>query len=454
MTPARSASFTPVFVLPRLVALLAILGPAGAGPAGADPAADAPAAPRVAEWNQFRGPYRSGVSEETGLLDAWPEGGPAILWKRAIGEGFSGIAVSGGKLFTLDSAGEIEYLVAFVGATGEELWRTPIGDTFHESFGNGPRSTPTVVGDVVYALGAKGRLLAARAADGETIWQVELQGRYPIVDPQALAAMAPTAAGPQLPLFGYAGSPLVEGELIVLHTGAGHGRSLVALDKRTGEERWAALDDEISYSSPVALDLAGRRQLVVVSGASLVGLSLAGEVLWRHPWAITASQPLQVGDDRLFVSTVNDVGALLLQVVAGDGALTPVEGWRNRRMKNAWNSSIVLGDHIYGFDNATLRCVAVADGDLLWAERGFGQGNLVVAGDLAVVLSDLGEVFLVKLRPEGAEVKGSVQVLAGRSWTPPTLAGGVLYLRNHTEMAAVRLADAAAPSSSSQGEAP
>jgi len=436
---------TPRAILPAL-ACVWLLGALPAPPVAADAAdaADAGVAEAAlpeGEWHQFRGPDRSGRSAETGLLRGWPEGGPPVLWERELGEGFSGVSVSGNRLYTLFAAGETEYLGCFRTGDGEELWRLELGEKFHEQFGNGPRSTPTLDGDTVFALSARGRLLAADATTGEVRWRIELQDRYPIREPQVLLALTPTGPGPQLPVFGYAGSPLVVDDLLVVEAGAGGGRSFIALDKSTGEEVWTALDSEVGYSSPTLMHLGGRRQVIVLAAEEIVSLDDAtGKVLWRHPWAATNTQPLFVPPDRIFVSTANDVGAMLIRVrVTGDGFETE-ELWRTRRLKNAWNSSIVLDGHVYGFDNSTLRCVSIESGELIWAQRGLGQGTLIFADGRALLLSDRGKLFVAELAPEGYQELGSMQVLdGGRTWTQPTLADGVLYLRNHEELVAVDL---------------
>lgn len=387
-------------------------------------------------WNQFRGPDRSGISSETGLLRQWPETGPKELWRRPLGEGFSGISVVGERFCTLFATGEEEFLACFRTQDGEELWRLPMGETFHEPFGNGPRATPTLEGGRVYALAAKGRLVAADLATGEELWRRELHQDYTIRDPQTyVPAMA--QPGPQLPLYGYSGSPLVEGGRVIVETGAGHGKSIVAFDQDTGQEAWSTGDHEIGYSSPIAVTVAGERQILALPGRSIVALSPDGEMLWTHEWHLNPSQPIFVPPNRVMVSTIDDRGALLLEIHPPGHTPRVETVWQVRRLKNSWNSSIVYQGTVYGFDNATLRAVDLASGELLWAARGLGQGNLILADGLLFGLGDRGKLALVKPSPEGYHELGTAQVLEGRTWTPPTLADGVLYLRNHEEMLAL-----------------
>ena len=423
LTPAAQESSRFFFCL---LLATALSGPSSASSADAERG-----------WNQFRGPSRSGVSTEVDLLRTWPPQGPPILWKKPIGEGFSAISVAGSKLFTVFAEGEQEYLAAFRAADGQELWRLEIGGKFRENFGNGPRSTPTWSAGALFVLGSSGRLVAAREEDGQLLWQVDLTQSFPITASQSLVAMAPTPPGPQLPVFGYTTSPLLIDDLVVVQTGAGDGRSVAAFDRRSGEPRWSALDDEIGYSSPLRIDLAGQLQILVLTGADVVALSLQGAELWRFPWAPTPSQPLFLPPGKIFVSTVNEVGAKLLQVRRTSAGFEPEVVWENPRFRNNWNSSVFHEGRIYGFDNATFRCMDAASGEFCWSHRGLGQGTLILSDGLLFVLSDRGELFVAEATPDAFEEKGRVQVLSGRSWTAPVLSDGVVYLRNHQEMAAV-----------------
>lgn len=388
-------------------------------------------------WAQFRGPARSGATADGALARHWPESGPEILWKRSIGQGFSAPTVVGDKLYTVFAEGETEFLAAFSAATGDELWRREIGASFQENFGNGPRSTPTWSRGILYVLGSSGRLLAARAEDGSVSWQIELTETFPILESQALVAMAPTLPGPQLPVFGYTSSPLLVDDLVIVQTGAGSGRSVAAFDRASGAARWSALDDEIGYASPIEIEIDGQRQVLVLTGADLVALSLEGQELWRFPWAPTPSQPIFVAPDRILVSTVNEVGAKLLKIHHTDGTYRPEVLWENPRFRNNWNSSVLHEGKVYGFDNATFRCLDVETGEFCWSHRGLGQGTVIVADGLLFPFSDQGELFLAEASAEGFETSGSLQVLTGRSWTAPVLAGGVVYVRNQEEMAAI-----------------
>ena len=398
------------------------------------------AEPGTGDWIQFLGPSRSGVASAVELTSQFPAEGPTVRWRIPVGEGFSGIVRQGDHIYTQLAEGDEEFLAAFRFADGEEVWRLPLGGKFVENFGNGPRATPTLDGDLVFGLGSKGRLVAAQRSDGTVLWQRELAQEFRITVPQKLPAVSVTPGEEHLPVFGYSASPLVVGGLVIVQAGATAGKSILALDRSTGEERWTALDDEVGYSSPTLVELVGQRQILVLTGDHLASLTLDGSTLFHQPWPITTSQPVLLGGDRIFLSTVNDVGAQVFEVHAGDAGLELRPGWKERKMRNSWASSVLHHGAIYGFDNGTLRCLDAATGELHWAHRGLGQGTLILADDKLVVLGDRGSLHLVEATSEAYRELASGPILEGRSWTSPTLAGTTLLVRNHEEMVAVDLA--------------
>ncbi len=383
----------------------------------------------AADWPQIRGPQRDGISAETGLARSWPKEGPPVVWRRPIGDGFSGLSVVGARLYTMDADAENEHVLALDTATGAEVWRRAVGPRFKEEFGDGPRSTPTVDGGTVYALGAAGRLVALQSADGKPLWEVDL----------------PTQLGSPVPIRGFTCSPLVVGDLLVLEAGTAAdkpGKALVALDRKTGKLRWSARDGDAGYSSPIAVTIGGLPQIVFArrAGAEVVALGLDGSVLWSHPGPPTViSLPLLVPPDRIYVSAGDDAGATLVRVKAKGKRATVERVWENRAMKNHFNTAVLVGDYLYGFDNATFKSISIATGDQGWAFRGLGKGALIAADGLLVALSDRGTLLLVAANPTAYTELGRFQALTGRSWTAPTLAGGRLYLRDQDEMVALDL---------------
>jgi outer membrane protein assembly factor BamB len=395
------------------------------------------------DWPQFRGVNRDGVSGETGLARTWPAEGPRLVWKRAIGEGYAGISVVGDRLYTMDSDGTTEYVLALEAATGKEVWRVPAGAKLVDSMGNGPRTTPTVDGGTVYAMGSHGRLLALKAADGTKVWEVDL----------------PQAFGAKRPNWGYSGSPLIDGELLILEVGGKENRGVVAFEKATGKVRWGALDGDPAYSSPVVMTIGGVKQYVVPrrAGSQTVALRPDGSVLWTHPgpFSVIASA-LFIPPDKVYVSGGDDAGAVLMRIKTAGGKATVEELWKTRTMKNHFNNAVLVGDHLYGFDNATFKSLSVATGEETWASRGLGKGSLLVADeDLLVVLSDRGTLLLVEATPAAYTELARFQAMEGKAWTAPTLANGRLYLRDEDEILALEMkpAGAAATSASARTDA-
>lgn len=385
------------------------------------------------DWPQFRGVNRDGVSAETDLPRSWPAEGPRVLWKRSIGEGYSGISVAGDRLYTMDSDGTVEYVLALEAGSGKEVWRVPAGPKLLDSMGNGPRTTPTLdggIGGTVYAMGSHGRLLALKAADGAKIWEVDL----------------PQAFGAKRPNWGYSGSPLIDGDLLILEVGGTDNRGVVAFEKATGKVRWGALDGDAAYSSPVLMTIGGIKQYVVPrrAGSQTVALRTDGSVLWTHPgpFSVIASA-LFIPPDKVYVSGGDDAGAVLMRIKTegGNPAVATVEElWKIRTMKNHFNNAVLVGDHLYGFDNATLKCLSVATGEQTWASRGLGKGSLLAAdGNLLIILSDTGTLLLAEANPGAYTELARFQAMEGKAWTAPALANGRLYLRDQDEIMALEM---------------
>lgn len=416
----KSSSCAPAFL-----ATFLILGAGPALAAGADPSTGA-------DWPQFRGLQQNGVSPEKGLLRSWPESGPMVVWKKPIGSGFSSMTAVGDAVYTMAAEGESEMAYRLRASDGEVVWRAPLGPLFPEVFGDGPRSTPIVEKDVVYLLSATGRLHALATKDGKRLWELDLVKEL----------------GSAIPGRGFGSSPLIDGDLLLLQAGGTEGRAVVALDKTTGKVRWSALQGEPGYPTPLAVTIDGVRQYVFVRTAEGDILSLLpdGKVHWQYAWKGGAiASPLFLPPNRIFASASEDVGSVLLEIGQADGKATVREVWANRLMKNHFSSSVLYEGHIYGFDNATLKCIVAETGEQRWVQRGYGKGSLVAADGLLYILSDQGQLILAEATPAGFREKGKVQVLPGRTWTAPALSHGRLYLRNDKEMIALDVRTPTAP---------
>ncbi|HKV06928.1 MAG TPA: PQQ-binding-like beta-propeller repeat protein [Thermoanaerobaculia bacterium] len=377
----------------------------------------------AADWPQFRGPNRDGVSRETGLLKSWPAGGPKVLWKAPAGEGFSHVVVAGGRVFTLYGLGSQEVAVAMDAASGKQVWKTPIDGKYSSDMGNGPRSTPTVDGGMVYALSANGKLVALNAANGKKAWERDLEDELDA----------------RIPGWGASTSPLVEGNLLLVDVGGSGNKSIVAFDKKTGKTVWTSQSDKAGYSAPIAITVGGVRQVIFFTGTSVVSVAPAtGKAFWRVPWRtdwdVNAAAPIFVAPDKLFISSGYGVGAALYKLKPN---APPEEIWKSRGMKNQFSSSVLHNGTIYGFDDTTFKAIDAATGKDLWRQRGLGHGSLILADGHLAVLSERGKLVLVEATPAAYKEKGSVEIHSGKCWTAPTLANGKLYVRNEEQLIAL-----------------
>lgn len=374
-----------------------------------------------ADWPQFRGPNRDGISPEAAVLKSWPASGPKVLWKAPLGEGYSQVVSAKGRLYTLAQQGEEQVAIAFDGATGKRLWRTRIDGEYNDGQGDGPRSTPTVDGDMVYALSAHGKLAALRTANGQVAWQHDLRAEY----------------GANPPQWGVSTSPLVEGKLLIVNVGGAGNKSIVAFDKTNGKVVWTSQGDGAGYSAPIAITVRGVRQVIVFTADAILSISPEdGRLFWRSGWKtdydVNAATPIFLAPDKLFVSSGYGTGSALLQINRTNVA----EVWRSRGMKNQFSSSVLHDGVLYGFDDATLKAIDAATGKERWKQRGFGHGSLILAGGHLIVLSDRGKLALVQATPEEYRELGNAQVIEGKCWTSPSLADGRLYVRNEEQLLA------------------
>ena len=395
---------------------------------------------RATEWPQWRGPNRDGVSDEVGLLKEWSSDGPKVLWKVPLGEGFSGISVSHGRVYTMFSKGNDEFVVCLDATDGQEIWRFRSDKNYHEGQGgNGPRATPTIDGDLLFTISAHGKLYALNATSGQEIWSHDLQKKF----------------GSKMPRWGFSTSPLIEGELLLVEVGGKGKKSIVAFNKNSGDVIWSSHKDKLGYSSPIAITVKGVRQIICFTGTKLVSLSPTdGTIYWQYPWKtgydVNAATPVFIPPDKVFISSGYDKGAAVLQmrvfvspdddraateqISADQGIVRIKEIWKNRKMKNQFASSVLHENYLYGFDNSILKCIEADTGEEQWKTRGFGKGTVILADGHLIILSDRGKLGLAEATPAGYIKKATAKVLSGLCWTVPTLANGKLYARNEEEM--------------------
>ena len=381
---------------------------------------------KAADWPQFRGPDGNGHSSETGILESWSEAGPEVLWRVPLGKGFSGISAVDGHLFTMFSDLGQELLAAYDADSGRELWRQRVDDHYRNQFGDGPRSTPTVSGELVFALGARGKLLAVEAESGKRIWSRDLVRDF----------------GAKVPGWGFSGSPLIDGRLLLVNVGGGGGRLLMAFDHLSGDVVWAGEAGIAGYSSPLLIEAAGFRQAVFFTGNRVVGVAVSdGSPLWSIPWKtrydVNAAMPVFVAPDQVLLSSGYGTGAAMIRLRSADGGVSTELSWSSRQFKNQFSSSVLVGDHLYGFDDSILRSIRASDGSSNWYARGFGHGSLFHVEGQLVVLGDKGRLALVAATPTEFVQKATTQLFTARSWTVPTLYRGRLFVRNERELLAL-----------------
>lgn len=379
----------------------------------------------AADWPQWRGTDRTDISKETGLLKSWPEGGPKVLWiNKDVGLGYSGYSIAGGKLFTLGLRGDDELLIAVDVKTGKELWATPVGPILKNNWGDGPRATPTVDGDMVFALSGTGALLAAKTADGKEVWKTNMRD-----------------FGGKTPGWGFCESVLVDDGKVICTPGGGQG-TLLALDKATGKKVWQSegWSDGAQYSSPIVATHNGKRQYIQLTMQNVAGVEAkTGKVLWKSAWpGKTAVIPTPIyKDGHVYIASGYGVGCKLVKLGA-DGTAENV--WENTNMVNHHGGVILVGDKLYGYsDKGGWTCQDFKSGDVTWAAKNLGKGAIHCADGMFYCLDEgSGTVALIEVSDKGWNEKGRFKLTpqterrskSGKIWTHPVVSDGKLYLRD------------------------
>jgi len=382
-------------------------------------------AAHAADWPQWRGPDRTDISKETGLLKEWPKEGPPKVWmSKEAGLGYSGFAVVGDTLYSMGAKDDKEFLFALDVNDGRLKWSSDVGPLLTNNWGDGPRATPTVDGDLLYVLNGKGNLVCANTSDGAIVWQ------------KTMAEL-----GGKTPNWGYCESVLIDGEKAVCTPGGKQG-ALAAFNKKTGEPIWQSKDfkEDAQYSSIIVADHNGKRQYIQLMQKKLVGIDAEnGNVLWVTDWVgRTAVIPTPIFHDGcVFITSGYGAGCKLVKLEPEQA----VDVYQNTNMKNHHGGVILVGDYLYGFsDGLGWVCQDFKTGEVKWNEKSqLGKGCLTCAdGMLYLVDEARGEVALIEASPEGYQEHGRFTLEpqttqrkpSGRIWTHPTIADGKLYLRD------------------------
>jgi outer membrane protein assembly factor BamB/enterochelin esterase-like enzyme len=387
----------------------------------------------ASDWARWLGPNHDGKAPGEGLFPD-ESFGLRVAWNRPLGVAYSGIAVAEGRAVTMFADGEVDWLTAVDAKTGEELWRYEIDAMYgaHDGSEGGPASMPVVDDGVVFALGAKGHLFAVRLDDGQEVWSQRID--------ETLGARAPS--------YGFATTPLVVGDLLFLQAGGTEGRSLVGLDKRTGEMLWSTGEDAVGYQSPILATLAGREQIVAVTNARVLGLApRSGEVLWSRAFGSEEGEdgyatPVLLGEDRFLLSGQQESDAYQLRKT--DDGFEVETLWTSRDLKQSLATPVLHADHLYGFSGEFLTCVDSSNGEKIWKSRPpGGRGLILVDGHLVIFAND-GSVVVVEASPEGYQEQARVKVSEAGTYTYPSFADGTFFVRNTKDFAGVTVGAAGA----------
>ncbi len=378
-------------------------------------------------WPQWRGPKRDDVSNETGLLKQWPADGPKVDWiYKEAGLGYSGFSVVGGKLFTMGSLDKVENVICLDAKSGKKLWASPLGEEYDNNWGNGPRGTPTVDGDKVYALSALGMLGCYNLADGKEVWKVSLQKDL----------------GGKLQGWGYTESPLVDGDKVICTPGGDKG-SMAALDKKTGKVLWQSSDvkDDAQYSSPIIVEFGGQKQYVNLLMKKVISVNPAdGKLLWDAEFngRVAVIPTLIYNDGQIFITAGYGAGCKSIKMLPGNKT---EEVYKDKAIGNHHGGVVLHKGNLYGHsESGGWTCQEFTSGKILWQEKGkLGKGATAFAdGHLYCVDEKSGAVVLLEATDKGyTEVsrftltpQTKLRKPEGRIWTHPVISDGHLYLRD------------------------
>lgn len=378
----------------------------------------------VEDWPQFLGPSRDGVFRGGALAKSWPKEGPPALWRKKIGQGFSGPVVAGEKLILFHRVGGEEVVECVKAKSGESEWRFAYPTGYKDDFGfdEGPRATPAIVGGRVYTFGADGELNCLDLQSGKKVWSQSMRERF----------------GAPKGFFGMACSPLVDGSSVYLNIGGAEGAGMVALDCETGELRWKSGKDEASYSSPAAAVLEGTPAIVFLTRMGVVGVDPRnGTERWRMDWrarmaaSVNAATPLIWGDS-IFVSASYDTGAGVLDVAGGKLR----KKWTSDdALSNHYSTSVRVGGSLFGFhgrqeSGQSFRCVDWKTGTVKWSHEPVSAGTVTAAGDILLLMLEDGRLLMAGVSEERFDRRAEAQLLGFGVRAYPALAGGLFYARS------------------------
>jgi outer membrane protein assembly factor BamB len=386
------------------------------------------------DWPQFLGPNRNGAYSGSALASDWPKEGPAKLWEKKTGQGFSGPVVAANRLILFHRINEAETVECLNATNGQSIWSANYPSGFRDEIraeDDGPRSTPLIVGNQVFTFGAEGMLNCWNFATGEKIWSIDAKSKF----------------GAPNGFFGIACSPLCEGNAVLLNIGGQHGAGIVAFDRATGNVLWKASGDEASYSSPMAATIHAKRYAFFLTRKHLCALEpVSGKMVFEFPWtpqiqaSVSAATPLVI-DDLIFISASYGAGAALLR-------------FRESGPEKIWSGDSILSNHyatavhhngfLYGFDGrqeqgCNLRCVELKTGKVRWSQNSFGAGTILLAGEQLLILTEKGQLIRARATPAEFKPDAQPQILPFMVRAYPALADGLFYARSRDKLVCLDL---------------
>lgn len=381
------------------------------------------------EWSQFRGPGRENKSAETGLLKSWPEDGPAVAWKfEETGEGYSSFSFADGKLITMGNIEDKECVLAINLSDGKQVWKTVSTDAYEQGRGNGPRGTPTIHGDKIYALGGAGELVCLMLDNGDVVWQKNILEEF---------------EGENIK-WGISESVLIDGDKLICTPGGKKG-TIVALNKNNGEVIWTSMipgEPQAAYCSAIAINVGGVRQYVTFTSSSVVGVRANdGEPLWGNKTSANHVANVSTAlfhQNLLFSASNYGTGGALLRLKTAGGKTRAKEVYATKKMKNHHGGMVLLDGHVYGTDQGILTCMQFKSGKVKWKER-TSKGSLTYAEDMLYFRSEKGPVHLIKATTKKFDSVSSFTPKEASDypkWTHPVVADGKLFIRDMHELVA------------------
>lgn len=376
------------------------------------------------EWPGFRGPLQDGVQRGKTFSSDWLANPPKELWRVPIGPAWSSFAVAGKYLVTQEQRGEFEAVVCYDSETGKQVWAHETPSRFFEALGGlGPRATPTIAEGAIFAMGAEGWLVKLNATDGELLWKVDIR----------------KAAECDPPMWGFSSSPLVHEGIVSVHAGGNGDKGIVAFDSVTGEPKWSAAAGKQSYASPQILTIQGQKLLTLLSdeGAHFYE-PLTGKSVFNYSWPHQGYRALQaqlVEANQMLIPTGLGAGTRLVELTKENDQWAGKEIWTSRFMKPDFNDLVVHKGFLYGFDSAIFACVDLKDGSQKWKGGRYGKGQvlLLADSDLLIVVSEKGELVLLRATPDAFVELTKINAMEGKTWNHPVIVGDRLYLRNAEE---------------------